>query len=388
MKKKIIFLTVFAAYASIYIARLNLSSAGPYLIDSNTLDAAKLGILGSVFSVIFSIGRLVNGTISDIMPPYRMISIGLIIAGISNIAVSFLPPFAGIFCLWSANAYAQSMLWSSILCVLTAIYDKKEIKQKTSVMVTSVAVGNIFGIILNTFFIVKFGVRFAFIIPGAITLILSIPVILSTKHIRITKSSNVQHKSIFELLKNRELLIMCFPAMFHGVMKENVSLWMTVFFIDTYAINLTTSSFYVLLIPIIGFIGRILCPFLLKVCKNNENTVSAVGFLICAVSASILCTIKTSIILSALTLGIIYAAVSIINTSVVSIYSLHYTKTGNSASVSGFLDFATYIGGGIASVFYGIVIEHFKYTPMFASWLVISVISLICLKKVSDNRNK
>lgn len=388
MKKRFIFITVFIAYTSIYIARLNLSTAGPDLIGLGVLDAAKLGMLGSVFSVVFSIGRLINGALSDNAPPWKMISTGLIIAGISNIAVGFLPPYAGIFCLWTANAYAQSMLWSSILCVVASIYDKKEVKKKTSVMVTSVAVGNIFGIIINTFMIVNFGVRYAFWIPGALTLALSIPVIFATKHISAADEPTAKRQSVLELLKNRELLLMCAPAMFHGMMKENVSLWMAVFVVDTYSVDLTTSSYYILLIPVIGFIGRILYPAILKLCKNNENKVSEIGFFVCIAAALILCLIKTSMLISVLALSVIYAAASVINTSVVSIYPLHYAKTGNSASVSGFLDFATYLGGGISSAVYGMIIEHFGYTPMFASWIAISVLSPFALRAISSLRKK
>jgi sugar phosphate permease len=65
-----------------------------------------------------------------------------------------------------------------------------------------------------------------------------------------------------------------------------------------------------------------------------------------------------------------------INTSILSIFPLHYVKTGNVASISGVMDFATYLGGGVASFIYGLVIEYFGYTPMFVSWLVISVISV------------
>lgn len=66
---------------------------------------------------------------------------------------------------------------------------------------------------------------------------------------------------------------------------------------------------------------------------------------------------------------------------------MHYIKTGNVASVSGIMDFATYLGAGIGSVIYGFVIEHTNiYTPMFASWAVISVISVFILKPLLKKR--
>ena len=70
-----------------------------------------------------------------------------------------------------------------------------------------------------------------------------------------------------------------------------------------------------------------------------------------------------------------------INTSMLSIYPIRYLASGNVASVSGIMDFATYLGGGISSVLYGILIDSFGYVPMFTSWAVISVVSIVFLKK-------
>ena len=93
--KKIIFAVVYLAYTSIYIARLNLSMAGSGLISMNIINTVQMGLLGSVFSTVFAVGRLINGGISDGRPPWIMITTGLVIAGVSNIFVGFFPPFIG-----------------------------------------------------------------------------------------------------------------------------------------------------------------------------------------------------------------------------------------------------------------------------------------------------
>lgn len=227
---------------SIYLARTNLSMAGTELTRMEIADAAQIGFLGSAFSTMFAIGRLVNGSLGDCTPPWKMISVGLVAAGICNILISFFPPFIGIILLWTVNAYAQSMLWSSILFVVTRLYDEKKAKLRMSVMITSVATGNIVGIIANMYFITK--------------------------------------------------------------------------------------------------------------------------------------------------LGVIYAAVSIINTSMLSIYPLRYTNEDSCAGVSGILDFATYFGAGVSSAIYGVVIKHFGYLPMFVSWLVISIFSAIILHIISKRRDE
>lgn len=385
-RKQLIFWIVYLAYTSIYMARVNLSMAGPDMIGEGILDTVQLGLLGSVFSTLYSIGRLINGGLSDKTPPWIMLTTGLALAGISNMCIGFFPPFIGIFILWTTNAYAQSMLWSSVLCVVAGIYDQETAKKKTSVMVSSVATGNILAIIVTTFLITKLGLRFAFIVPGAITILLGITVFFATRRIKNDVRVEKSHVSMWELLKNRKMALMCVPALCHGVMKENISLWMTVYIVDKFGVDLSTSSYYILMIPVIGFIGRTIYPAVYKMCKNRENTVSFVGFIICVASAILICFSGVGMIVSVLSLSLIYAAVSMINTSMLSIYPIRYMETGNVASVSGIMDFATYLGGGIASVIYGVVIKSLGYTPMFVSWAVISVVSILVLRIVSDKK--
>ena len=380
---RMIFLTVYLAYVSIYVARVNLSMAGPDLISANVLDTVQLGVLGSIFSTIYSVGRLLNGGLGDKTPPWVMLTVGLAVAGLSNIFIAFLPPFIGIFILWTTNAYAQSMLWSSVLCVVSSIYEGETAKNKTSLMVTSVAMGNILAIILNTYLITKFGVQYAFLIPGAITAFLGVAVFFATRKIKPVSNKEKKHLSMIKLLRDEKTLSMTVPAVMHGVMKENISLWMTVFIVDKYCVDLSVSSYYILLIPTIGFIGRTLYPLAYKACRNRENTVSLICFIVCILSSVILCINGVGMLISVILLSVIYTAVSMINTSILSIYPLRYLDTGNVASVSGVMDFATYLGGGVASAVYGIVIASFGYMPMFLSWAVISVISVLMIVKIN-----
>ena len=280
-KNKFIFLTLFIAYTSVYIARVNLSMAGPQLIREGVLDSAQLGILGSCFFVVCAFGRIVNGAISDTAPPWVMLTPGLMLVGLGNILMSFFPPFIGMLLLWTINAYAQSMLWSSVLGSVTAVYDEQAAKRKMSVMITSVAVGNILGIIVNTLFIECFGIRYAFIVPGALTFVMGILAYAAVREIG-GASAVKRRSSAFSVLKNRELMLMNGAAAAHGVMKENIGLWMAVYVADVYAADLTKSSYYILLIPAIGLLGRGIYPTLFRLCGKDENKVSLAAFAVCA----------------------------------------------------------------------------------------------------------
>ena len=383
-KKIFIFIICYIAYTCIYVARLNLSMASPDMINEGVMDKAQFGMLGSAFSIIYAFGRLLNGNLSDKTPPYIMISAGLILSSIANLTISLFPPFIGIIVMWSINAFAQSMLWSSVLCVVSSMYDEEEAKRKTSYLVTSVAAGNIFGIIVNTAVITSYGLRFAFIIPGALTLIAASFVIFFTRSISSPqKKTSVKHISMGGLIKDKTVRTILIAAVLHGMMKDNISLWMTVYFVDMFGINLEQSTYFVLFIPIIGFIGRMLYPMCYSLCRFNEHRVSIFSFISCALFSLPLCFGASSPFLAAICLSIIYASVSLINTSILSIYPIRFASSGNVASVSGIMDFATYFGAGVSSVIYGFVVKSFGYAPMFISWAAVSVISVIALKKLA-----
>ena len=391
MKKKslIIFIALYVTYTAIYVARLNLSMASPEMKAAGMLTSAQLGLLGSLFSVIYACCRLLNGILSDRVAPWKMICTGLAIAGISNLAVGFMPPFAGVALFWSTNAFAQSMLWSSVLCVISSLYDKETAKKRTSIMVTSVATGNIIGILLNTWLIDQFGLRWAFIIPGAITLILAAANLMLLRAIPAPdQAAGKKHINIFTLLINREIRTAVVPAFLHGIMKDNVTLWMTVFFVDRFAIDLEQSAWFVLLIPVVGFLGRSVYSLFYKLCSNEEHKVSVYGFVVCVVCALVMCIPGVTPVAAMLALSFIYAATSVINTSFLSIYPIRFVETGNVASVSGVMDFVTYLGAGVASACYGVVIDSFGYLPMFISWAAVSVLGVALVLRLVKVQNE
>ena len=382
MKKQTsrIFLVCYFAYLFIYVARLNLSMAAPGLKEASILSMEQIGMLGSMFSVIYACGRLLSGILSDRYPPWKMISLGLVLCGISNICFGLFPPFGAILLLWGVNAFAQSMLWGSILRILSTIYPESIAKKRASYMATTVAAGNLVGILLNTGLINRYGTAWAFLVPGGITLTMSLLVALNTHHVQppVVQSSN---RGFSLLLKKQEVQKMLLPALIHGVLKDNISLWMTVYIMDSFGVDLQQSSGYVLLIPTVGFFARILAPELYRMVKERDRPLLMWGFAFSVGGALLLVFCAYSAWLAIAYLSLIYTAVSVMNGCFLSFFPMRFAKEGYVASVSGIMDFATYLGTGISSIFYGMMIECFGYGAMFLSWAVLCSLGLLLLRK-------
>lgn len=372
-----VFYLCFIAYTCIYIARLNLSMASPAMREAGILTAAQLGLIGSAFSVVYSCGRLVSGIVGDRLAPKLLICTGLFLTALSNMLVGILPPYALMLILWCFNALGQSMLWSALLRTMTDLYGKAQADKKVPILVSSVSVGNILGILFSSQLVSRFGIRAAFLVPGLMTAVMGA---LALKILPpVAKSDRKQEFPLVAMLGDKSLRRILLPAMFHGAMKDNISLFMAVFFLDRFGVDLEQSAWYVLLIPMVGLVGRLIYPSCYKALGRREHLLSMIGFALCAGLAVVLCLDIPVPLVAAICLSLIYAFVSMINTSILSMFPLRFAQKGFISSVSGIADFATYLGAAIASAIYGLLIDNGNYFAMFASWVVVSIASIFLL---------
>jgi sugar phosphate permease len=175
---------------------------------------------------------------------------------------------------------------------------------------------------------------------------------------------------------------MLYPSMVHGILKDNISLWMAVYVMDVFGVNLEQSSYYILLIPTLGFLARLMAPELYRLAGERERPFLAWGFSFCIAGALLLVFLASTTWLAIAYLSLVYMAVSVLNGCFLSFFPLRFAREGAVASVSGIMDFAAYLGTGISSMLFGILIEAYGYGAMFGAWAVLCGIAvLIQLKK-------
>ena len=380
MKKETKVLILFyLAYVGIYVARLNLSMAFPTLMDQNVLTSVEIGFLGSAFSLIYSCGRLFNGIVADRAAPRLLIVTGLLLTGVSNLLLGILPAYLLFLVLWSVNAFGQSMLWSSILRTTSSLYGKARADKKVTILTTTIAAGNIVGIILGTQTIARLGLRFAFLVPGVLTVLTGLAVAWVMRDVRVEKPTAKGSFPLFAMLKERSILVILTPALLHGAVKDNISLWMAVYFLDHFSVDLEKTAWFVLLIPTFGLLGRLAYPFLYKLVKGNEHTVSILSFVCSALVCIPLLLPGVTPLVATLCLSMLFAFISMINSSILSIFPLRFAAKNMVASVSGLTDFATYLGAAIGSAVYGFWLKDGHYDRMFLSWVVLCILSILIL---------
>ena len=67
-------------YSLYYVCRTSLNVMKKPIIDSGTLDATELGVVGSALLFAYAIGKFVNGFIADHCNIKRFMAVGLIVS--------------------------------------------------------------------------------------------------------------------------------------------------------------------------------------------------------------------------------------------------------------------------------------------------------------------
>ncbi len=134
---KSILLLCFFTYLTVYVLRVNFSSAMPLLQSQANASSAFLGMIGSVFFITYAVGQLVNGFLADSMSPFRFIIFGLIGTVLANAGIAFCNSLALIPVLWAVNGYFQSIFWASLTRLLSFNFEKKKYSVVATVMSSS-----------------------------------------------------------------------------------------------------------------------------------------------------------------------------------------------------------------------------------------------------------
>lgn len=374
------FLLGYLGYSVTYLCRFNLSTVSPLLEAEGRISAAQYGLISGGFLIVYSLGRLINGYIGDKLDTRKILALGLLGVGVCNLLLGFSVSFLPFLLLWLMNGYAQSMLWGPLLDAVTRQYPQEKSKYAASLLVTSVAVGSVAGIGFAAYSSSRFGLNAAFFLPGLIAISISAIMAFAFHPVQLRPRQPRGNGNIRTLWKKKGFPAMVLTAAFHGIIKDNLNTWIPIYFAYKFQTDISSIAYYVFAIPLMGLIGRLLYPLLYHVFRKRELLVPMLGFGMCALSGIPLVAGTLSMRADAVLLCVLAASISIVNTSIISVYPMEFAQQGSVSTVSGFLDFATYMGAGLSALVFGLFVGSRGYSVIFYTWIVVSVISVFVLR--------
>lgn len=181
-----------AGYIFYYFLRKNFSAAIPAMEQTLGITKVQLGIFLSLNGIVYGISRFVNGFIADRCNRRVMMTLGLVLSGIINLAICFSPEIDGLVdvldsegkatmalvyiigSLWVLNGYVHGLGYPPCSSLMAHWFRPSELATKQSIWNSSHSIGAgavvaLCGWLLHTFGYGSWQLCFA--VPSAISLV-------------------------------------------------------------------------------------------------------------------------------------------------------------------------------------------------------------------------
>ncbi len=189
-------------YICYYFLRKNFSAAIPAMEATLGLSKVQLGVFLTLNGIVYGLSRMVNGVLADRYSKRVLMSVGLVLSCIINLAICFSPKLNGflnlldgegkatvglvylIGSLWILNGYVHGMAYPPIAAMMAHWFKPSELATKQSIWNASHSIGAGVVIALCGWILSRFGYgawNLCFIIPAVIAFLGAILMFTSLK---------------------------------------------------------------------------------------------------------------------------------------------------------------------------------------------------------------
>ncbi|MBO5213286.1 MAG: MFS transporter [Clostridia bacterium] len=381
--QKMIIALSMIAYSVLYFMRLNISLSFSGMERSFQVTPEELGIVSSAFFWCYAFGQLIFGFLGDRLPARYMVFIGLMGSGILNLAIGQAQSFVPIIFLWAFNGIFQSMLWSPIVkCVAKYFDGSKKVVASFLLSITQV-IGYMLAWV-GSYFLDQFaGWRFVFIVPAVAGIVFSLVWLVL---FRYQSTGSVEKRTKGTSLIRQPILlgflgvIALFSILF-GLVKSSIDTWMPTMISDVG--NLPEEGIVVtlLLIPLVNFFGIMLAKIMVKRLQGDiYKSILFIwgGALIVSLISLIFFRVNpiVFVIIIAVLFGFVYGQTPLFT----SFIPLDFVKWDCVSTVTGFVDFAIYVGAGITGMVSGLILgdgNTKNWSALSIYWFILLAIGMV-----------
>jgi len=378
--------TCVSAYISCYILRNILSVVTPDMIIAG-YSTEYIGLLSSVYYVIYACGQLVNGYIGEVVKAKYMISLGLVCASMCSIVFAFCGAgLMGVF-LFAIMGFSLSMLRGPIVKTICENTNSKISHLACVFLSFSGFVGPLAASLLS----LLVGWRVAFIVSGIIGFVFAafVYILLITFEARGTvvyrqkeKSKKMDFLGIFKL---EGIIFYLSIVMVCETSYIAIGFWLPTYFTERLGFDSGTAG---VIFSAMSFI-RAFTPFIallvLKLMKNNDKNLIRTVFTI-AIMAMIAALFITANYFNVIMMLVALICIGMASTMVWSNYIPNNSSSGLTSSLNGFLDFTGYAVASVCNLFVSYAVGWFGWDGVVVMWISVAALGLLTTFVLNNKR--
>lgn len=269
-----IFYSIYLGYVVYYFTRKSFTFVMPHLVDLG-YSMAEVGFLGTVLYISYGISKFVSGIFADRANPRYIMSVGLILTGLTNIFFGWSSSIMLFALFWGLNGWFQGWGWPPCTKQLTFWFSKSERGKWWSLKSTSHNVGGAIVPLIVAYCCTALDWHWGMYVPGLIAIVVGlwlmerlrdIPQTLGLPSIeKYNNEEGIEEKEhnvlsakeiLFKhVLNNKGVWILSLSYFFVYVVRTGLNDWATVYLIQEKKYSLITAASGVTWFEIGGFLG-------------------------------------------------------------------------------------------------------------------------------------
>lgn len=368
-------------YTCSYLGKLGYNANITQIESAYSLSHSTVGMVSTFFFFAYGIGQIINGVFCKKYNVRLVVFGSLLISGLMNLLVGFANNFSVIKYFWLINGAALSVLWPSLIRLLSETLDKENIGRAVVVMGTTVATGTFFVYGLSALFVALGAYEIMFFLAGILLPLIALLWIVSYPKLVKQKTEEDAHEMQLPTELNHKkklgwlwipIIILAVFAVFDNLVKDGLTTWVPMILKETYALPDYVSILLTMLLPILAIFGTSVAVWLHKKIKDFVMLCLPL-FLVSAICIGlvILCMPMGWFVVTLGCFGVVSCLMAGVNNIITSMMPLYWKEKLNAGLMAGVLNGCCYVGSTLSAYGLGLIADMGGWNAVF--WLLFSL---------------
>ena len=373
-------------YFTSYLTRLNYAASLTAIIEDmgTTKALASLAVTGSFFT--YGLGQVLSGCVGDLVRPHRMIILGLCGTSVCNVLLPLMPSAGVMSAVWCVNGFFQAMLWPPLVRIM-AEYLQPEDYQRASVFVSAASsVGTVAVYFLVPLCILAGGWRIAFYAAAVCGVGVAVLWRFGARAFGLTALTGSPARweqqrpqtPLRHIFRASGLGLIAVAIILQGTLRDGITTWMPTTLTDVYHIPAAAAIAVTAIVSMFNIVSVFTASYLQNK-LHNELLTSAVLFAVSLGSTALLVPFYASgVVFSSLLMSLAIAGSAGVNHMLISRVPVYFARYNRVSTMSGLLNFFTYVGSALSTYGIALLSEHFGWAVTIAVWAAIALVGTLC----------
>ena len=388
-KQQILIVIACLVYSFAYTGRYSYNANIAPIMAFYNVTRAEAGLTGTFFFFAYGAGQLIHAIFCRFYPRKYIIPGVLGVSAILNIAVFCGVPFGAIKYLWLLNGICQSVLWPTLVLVLSDTMDSVMMKRAVFAMSLTVVIGTVISYGGSAIFNLFDLFRGAFLLGAVLMVAIGIAWLigydtltlenagLAEAHAASSEATTAGGRSRKRAANGALIGLFAVCGLFMAVdnfVKDGLNTWTPVILKERFGVGDSLSIVLTVALPFCGVFGAMLALRMNRKIRDFRALSGSLLLLLSVCICGILLSMKLeSMVLTVAFLGVVSCCAHGINSIMTSIMPFAMRDKVNPGFLAGLMNSAGYVGSTASAYGLGVIADRTDWNTVMYILLFASV---------------